>query len=291
MPTTRFPMTTPLKRVLVAHARDCFRSQAYVSANWKQARFAFEPDFEEACKESDQFMSILEDTGAVVERLAPENCSGLDSLYVHDPVVACGPGFLLGSMGKAYREPEVAAMASQLRTLGLDPVAMENPGALLEGGDVVWLRPDIVAVGLGFRTNYAGFEALTTFCGDSIQAAIPVPLPFWNGPDDVLHLMSLISPLDEETLLVHSRLLPVAFRGWLADEGFRLLEVPDAEVDTLGGNVLSLGERTCLIEMGNVHTIRMLQDAGFRVLTYAGRNISLAGSGGPTCLTRPLDRA
>lgn len=283
-------MTTPLKRVLVAHARDCFRSQAYLHANWRQARFGFEPDFEEACRESDLFISILEDTGAVVERLAPENCTGLDSLYVHDPVVACGPGYLLGRMGKAYREPEVEAMAAQLRTLGLEPNDMEHPDALLEGGDVVWLRPDIVAVGLGFRTNYAGFESLTAFCGDSIQAAIPVPLPYWNGPDDVLHLMSLISPLDEQTLLVHSRLLPVAFRGWLVEEGFQLLEVPEQEVDTLGGNVLALGNRTCLIEMGNVQTIRLLQDAGFRVLTYPGRNISLAGSGGPTCLTRPLSR-
>ncbi|MDA0379130.1 MAG: arginine deiminase family protein [Bacteroidetes bacterium] len=283
-------MTTPLKRVLVAHAQDCFRSQAYVSANWRQARFAFEPDFEDACRESDQFISILEDTGAVVERLAPEHCAGLDSLYVHDPVVTCGPGFLLGRMGKPYREPEVAAMAAQLRALGIEPAEMEHSDALLEGGDVVWLRPDIVAVGLGFRTNYAGLESLTSFCGDSIQAAIPVPLPWWNGPDDVLHLMSLISPLDTDHLLVHSRLLPVAFRQWLFDDGFTLLEVPEAEVDTLGGNVLSLGNETLLIEMGNVHTIRMLQDAGFRVLTYPGRNISLAGSGGPTCLTRPLDR-
>lgn len=290
MSSMRFAMTTPLQRVLVAHARDCYRSQAYVSANWRLARFAFEPDFEEACRESDQFISILEDTGAVVERLAPELCSGLDSLYVHDPVVACGTGFLLGSMGKDYRKPEVDAMASQLRALGIEPSSMENSDALLEGGDVVWLRPDIVAVGLGFRTNYAGIEALTTFCGDSIQAAIPVPLPWWNGPEDVLHLMSLISPLDEDTLLVHSRLLPVAFRGWLIEEGFRLLEVPESEVDSLGGNVLAMGNGTCLIEMSNVHTIRMLQDAGFRVLTYPGRNISLAGSGGPTCLTRPLSR-
>jgi arginine deiminase len=291
MTTLRFPMTTPLKRVLVAHAKDCYRSQAYLSANWRQARFAFEPDFDEACRESDQFISILEDTGAVVERLAPEHCTGLDSLYVHDPVVACGPGFLLGRMGKAYREPEVAAMAAQLRDLQLEPVEMEHPDALLEGGDVVWLRPDLVAVGLGFRTNYAGLESLATFCGDSIQAAIPVPLPWWNGPDDVLHLMSLISPLDEQTLLVHSRLLPVAFRSWLTDEGFRLLEVPEQEVDTLGCNVLALGNATCLIEMENVQTIRLLQDNGLRVLTYPGRNISRAGSGGPTCLTRPLDRA
>lgn len=283
-------MTAPLKRVLIAHARDCFRSQDYVSAHWKNARFLFEPDFEEACRESDQFMAILEDAGATVDLLSAERCTGLDSLYVHDPVVACATGLLLGRMGKASRRPEPEAMQAQLEELGLAVSTMDDPEALLEGGDVVWLRPDVVAVGLGFRTNYPGFEALVSFCGDSIRAAIPVPLPWWTGPGDVLHLMSLVSPLDEEHLLVHSRLMPVAFRQWLEEEGFVLLEVPEEEVDTLGGNVLALGDRTCLIEMGNVMTIRLLQDAGFRVLTYPGKNISLAGSGGPTCLTRPLAR-
>lgn len=283
-------MTDPLRRVLVAHARDCYQSAPWLAAHWRSFGFAFEPDYDAACRESDQFISILEEFGAQVEMLDAELCAGIDSLYVHDPVVACGPGFLLGRMGKPARRPETDAMMTKLDRLGMRPEVIEDDTALLEGGDVVWLRPDLPAVGIGFRTNEAGADALEAFCGGSIEELIRVPLPWNDGPSDVLHLMSLVSPLSEDCLLIHSRLMPVFFRQRLEREGFRLLEVPSEEYDTLGGNVLALDDTTCLIEKNNTRTAELLRDEGFQVLTYEGRNISLAGSGGPTCLTRPLVR-
>ena len=290
MSVSRFPMTAPLRRVLVAHARDCFQSPTWLAAHWRSFGFQFEPDYDAACAESDRFIGILEDFGAAVDVLSAELCAGLDSLYVHDPVVACGPGFLMAKMGKPARRPESEAMKTQLLRMGMPTAEIEDDNALLEGGDIVWLRPELVAAGIGFRTNDAGADALENHCGDSISELVRVPLPWDNGPGDVLHLMSLISPLRDDCLLVHSRLMPVFFRQRLEREDFRLLEVPAGEYTTLGGNVLALDDHTCLIEMNNTRTIRLLTDEGFDVLTYDGRNISLAGSGGPTCLTRPLVR-
>lgn len=283
-------MTQPLRRVLVAHARDCFRSQQWLTAHWKTFNFLFEPDFEAACRESDRFIGILEDFGAEVDVLPEACCPGLDSLYVHDPIIAAGPGLMQAVMGKEARKPEPAAVAECLRGLGLSVSEIDDPDALIEGGDVVWLRSDLPAVGIGFRTNHAGADALEALCGNTIQELIRVSLPWDNGPSDVLHVMSLVSPLSADTLLIHSRRMPVEFRQRLLIEGFRLIEVPEEEYETLGGNVLALDDNTCLIEMGNTQTIRLLSDAGFQVLTYDGRSISLAGSGGPTCLTRPLLR-
>ena len=290
MSSIRFSMTQPLRRVLVAHARDCFRSQQWLAAHWKPFHFLFEPDFEAACNESDRFIGILEDFGATVDILDPDCCPGLDSMYVHDPVIAAGPGLMQASMGKLARRPESEAVSQHLRSLGMEVHTLDHPDALIEGGDVVWLRPDLPAVGIGFRTNHLGADALESLCGDSISELIRVSLPWDQGPSDVLHVMSLVSPLSADTLLVHTRRMPVEFRQRLDREGFRLIEVPEEEYATLGGNVLALDEHTCLIGMGNTQTIRLLSDAGFQVLTYDGRNISLAGSGGPTCLTRPLLR-
>ncbi len=283
-------MTAPLTRVLVAHARDCFRSPSWLAAHWRNYGFLFEPDFDKACEESDRFIGILEDFGAQVDVLDPALCTGLDSLYVHDPLIACGPGYLRASMGKKARMAEPQAIGDQLEDMGLTVNELGDPAARIEGGDVVWLRPDLPAIGIGFRTNEAGADALERFCGDSISELIRVPLPWDNGPDDVLHVMSLVSPLRSDCLLIHSRLMPVFFRQRIENEGFKLIEVPAAEYASLGGNVLALDEQTCLIEMQNTRTIKALQDEGFDVLTYNGRNISLAGSGGPTCLTRPLVR-
>jgi N-dimethylarginine dimethylaminohydrolase len=119
---------------------------------------------------------------------------------------------------------------------------------------------------------------------------IEVPLPHWHGPGDVMHLMSLISPLDHDLAAVYSRLLPVPFREWLLERGMTLVEVPDREFETLGTNVLALGPRRGLMLAGNPRTRQALEKSGCEILEYEGSEISVKGAGGPTCLTRPIRR-
>jgi len=283
-------MTSTLEHVLVAHATDCFVSQSHLAQNWEKYNFAYEPDYDLACKESDAFISTLRNFGCQVDVLPVQHCVGLDSLYVHDPVVSTANGFLTTSMGKKLRRSESESVGRHLQEKGYLVDSISSETALLEGGDVVWLRPDMVAVGEGLRSNAEGIEALKSHCGDSVNEVISVSLPYWNGPSDVLHLMSFISPLSETQLLVHSRLMPVTFRQRLLKLGFDLIELPSNDYDSIGCNVLALDSKTCLIEQGNQETISMLSERGFRVVSYSGKHISLAGEGGPTCLTRPIRR-
>jgi N-dimethylarginine dimethylaminohydrolase len=117
-----------------------------------------------------------------------------------------------------------------------------------------------------------------------------VPLPHWRGPGDVFHLMSIISPVDRDLAVVYSPLMPVPFREALASRGVSFIEVPDAEFDSMGANVLAVAPRMCVMVDGNPITFQRLEDAGANVLTYDGEEISLKGGGGPTCLTRPINR-
>jgi N-dimethylarginine dimethylaminohydrolase len=165
-----------------------------------------------------------------------------------------------------------------------------QPSGRLEGGDLLWLGERSVAVGRGYRTNAAGIEQLHTLLGDLVDEVIAVALPHWRGPGDVFHLMSIISPIDRDLALVYSPLMSVPFREHLLERGMTLVEVPDDEFDTMGANVLALAPRRCLMLEGNPETRRRLERAGADVLTYPGREISLKGGGGPTCLTRPLGR-
>jgi N-dimethylarginine dimethylaminohydrolase len=120
---------------------------------------------------------------------------------------------------------------------------------------------------------------------------VVVPLPHYRGPADVFHLMSILSPIDRDLALVYSPLMPVPFREWLIARGIDLVEVPDAEFDSMGCNVLAIEPRHCLMLEGNPETRRRLEAAGARVETFRGAEISVKGQGGPTCLTRPLQRA
>ena len=162
--------------------------------------------------------------------------------------------------------------------------------ARAEGGDLVWVDHDTLAVGLGFRTNAEGLlqlrEALTAI-GVKV---IPVELPFYTGPQACLHLLSLISIVDYYTAVVYPPLLSVPFWQELQRRDFQLIEIPEKEFPTMGTNVLALAPRKCLMLEGNPITKRLLEDAGCEVMTYRGNEISLKAEGGPTCLTRPIWR-
>jgi arginine deiminase len=287
---TRFSMTAPLKRVLVAHAKDTFLSQSHLAKNWERFSYKFEPNFKQACQESDAFISLLEQNGASVDVLPAQHCAAMDALYVHDPVVTLPEGFALCRMGKDLRQDEPAMVGAWLESKGLSVRGAIHDEGKLEGGDVVWLHDTLAAVGVGYRSNLEGIRQLRALCASPDLEIMPVYLPHWNGPSDVLHLMSMISPVEERTLLVYSRLMPVVTRDRLLQDGFTLLEVPESEYNSMGCNVLSLGNGKCLIEKQNPETARVLSKHGLEVLTYSGSQISHPGEGGPTCLTRPLLR-
>jgi N-dimethylarginine dimethylaminohydrolase len=166
--------------------------------------------------------------------------------------------------------------------------SIEGTGCL-EGGDVTWLTPGTLAVGRGYRTNDEGIRQLRELLGTDVEVVV-VPLPHWRGPSDVFHLMSVISPLADDVALVYSPLLPVVFRDLLLERGTTLVEVPDAEFESMGCNVLAVAPRLVVALDGNPETRRRMEAAGVEVHVYQGAEISSKGCGGPTCLTRPLER-
>ena len=133
---------------------------------------------------------------------------------------------------------------------------------------MVWLGPRTLAVGIGYRSNTEGAAQLRRLLGHSIDELIEVPLPHWRGPGDVLHLMSLLSPVDRDLAVVYSPLMAVPFRQRLAALGIAFVEVPDEEFDSMGVNVLALAPRRCVMLAGNPRTRRALEQAGASVLEY-----------------------
>lgn len=287
--TTLQSDTAPLRRVLLKHARHAFVSPAAVKRQWKPLHYLGPPDVEEAGRESDTFANLLERLGAEVAWM-PAQDAGLDSIYVRDASVVCDRGAILCSMGKETRRDEPELLGEAYRSLGIPVLGAISGDGRLEGGDVAWLLPGTVAVGRGYRTNAAGIEQLTDLLGDGVDEVITVPLPHWKGPSDVFHLMSVISPLADDLALVYSPLLPVPFREALLERGITLVEVPDEELDTMGCNVLAVAPRVAVAVEGNPETRRRMEAAGVEVHAYSGQEISAKGSGGPTCLTRPLER-
>ena len=279
----------PLMTVLMKHPREAFVSDANIAAQWKTLNYIAPPDYARAVAEYDRLLEIIGASGAEIVSMPQQPSTTLDSIYARDAAIAAPRGVVLCNMGKAARAAEPSALEVQLRrekrAIGGSIAA---PGCL-EGGDVIWLGSRTVVMGQGKRTNAEGIRQVRDLLGPAIDVRV-VPLPDYPGHHDVMHLMSLISPVDRDLAVVYSRLLPESFRGWLLDRGVHLVDVPDEEFESMGTNVLALAPRECVMLEGNPNTRAALEAAGARVHVYSGIEISLKGGGGPTCLTRPLER-
>jgi len=283
----------PLERVVLKHPREAFVDQATIATQWRSLGFGGAPDLDKAAEEFDAFVSLLRAGGADVHLLPRDDRTTLDSIYVRDAAIVCDRGAIVCRMGKTARRSEASAQEKALSALTPSSIPIigriEAPGTL-EGGDVAWLDHRTLVVGRGYRTNDEGIRQLRLLLGDAIDDLIVVPLPHWRGAGDVMHLMSLISPVDHDLAVVFSPLLPVPFREQLLARGIELVEVPDEEFETMGTNVLAVKPRVCIMLAGNPRTMRRLQDSGAIVIQYEGQEISVKGAGGPTCLTRPIRR-
>jgi N-dimethylarginine dimethylaminohydrolase len=280
-----------LRRVLLKHPREAFGTPERIDAEWRTLNFTAAPDLARAIDDYERFMAMLRASGTGIDFIPAAPGTTMDSVFVRDASILCDRGAILCRMGKPQRTGEPEAQAASLRAAGLEILGrIEAPGTL-EGGDVAWLDERTLAVGRGYRTNDDGIRQLRGLLADAIDELIVVPLPHWRGPFDVFHLMSILSPVDRDLAVVYSPLMPVPFRETLLARGLQLVEVPDAEFDSMGCNVLAIAPRRCVMVAGNPVTRDRLERAGCEVLEYEGTEISLKGGGGPTCLTRPVFRA
>lgn len=283
-------MTKPIKRILIKHPNSAYKTQANIDEQAKNLNYFGTPNFEQAINDYNKFLNILKSFDIEIHTLPADNKTSLDSIYTHDPCLISNSGVILCSMGKQLRKSEPEMIANYFSSIGI-PIAGEiTPPGNLEGGDIVWIDDRTVAVGVGYRSNLEGINQLKSILGSDVDTIIPVDLPHWTGPEDCLHLMSNVSPIDSNLFLVYSRLLPVSFRQYLLDRKIELIEVPDEEYDSMGCNVLAIAPKKVIMLSGNLITEQRLKDADVEVHTYDGSEISIKGAGGPTCLTRPFYR-
>jgi dimethylargininase len=258
--------------------------EAWSAYGWREA-----PDASSAAREHAEFRALLEEAGAEVVVGGASTPGDPDSIYAYDPTLVTDLGAILLRPGKPGRRDEPAAAEVDLAAAGIPIRARMSEPATAECGDMFWLDARTLVVGVGYRTNPAGVEQLRAILGNDVEMAV-FDLPHFLGPHKCLHLMSLVSPLAPDLAVAYLPMMPVRLVHLLRDRGIALVEVPAEEFESMGPNVLALGPRRALAIEGNPETRRRLEAAGVEVRTYAGREISRKGDGGPTCLTKPLSR-
>ena len=283
-------MVDPIKKILLKHPSNAFLNQRNINKQYLKLNYLAAPNFNSAISDYEIFVDLLKSFDIEIYYLPKDKSTSLDSIYTHDPCVVSNKGVVICNMGKKARLPEADIMKKFFHSIEVPVLGeIQSPGTL-EGGDVVWINEKTIAVGEGYRTNKEGIEQLKLLLSDQVETVKTVSIPHWNGPDDCLHLMSNLSPIDHDLYLVYSRLLPVSFIKYLLDQNIELIDVPDDEYESMGCNVLAIAPRKVIMISGNPKTKQLLENKGVEIHTYDGSEISIKGAGGPTCLTRPFLR-
>src|SRR5436305_7199409 len=222
-------MVSPLRTVLVKRP-----DQAFGAADPQVWHYTSRPDLAAAQQEHDALAELLGKGGAEViyhDEYLPDHA---DAIYAFDPSLVTDSGAIILSMGKDKRRGEEAAMARTYEKMDIPILYTLHGEARAEGGDLLWVDHDTLAVGLGFRTNAEGLRQLREALTEIGVTVLPVELPYYTGPEACLHLLSLISIVDRQVAVVYPPLLAVPFWQELKRRDSKLIGLPDAESATVG---------------------------------------------------------
>jgi dimethylargininase len=157
-------------------------------------------------------------------------------VFVEDTMVSIGKTAVMARPGHSSRQGEVASMRDVALQLGMNVIDMDDPEATLDGGDCLFTGRHLY-VGISQRTNEKGFRELEKVYKDFTRV-LPVPLPLSCAS---LHLKSVVTHLDEETLLAPIGKEEV-LGNMLDSGGYETLLVPHpsaSNVVVVNGHVLA----------------------------------------------------
>ncbi len=248
-----------------------------------------EPDRDALVREHIEFVNLLSSLGCTVH--TAQAVDGLvDAVYMHDPMIMTPHGAILLQMGKRVRQPEPAQIRKDLERIGVPILGELTGSAIADGGDKVWLDAKTLLIGHGYRTNGEGIAQIRKMLAPYGVEVHAFDLPHFQGPDAVLHLMSVLSPISQDRAVVYEPLAPIRLLEFLKSRNITWLTVNDTEVHTQGANILTVEPNVVVLAAGNPEIEGKLRKSGVTVHIFNGANVAVKGDGGPTCLTAPLLR-
>ena len=281
-------MTAPLREVALRRP-----GSSLITAEakaWNYSKY-FNPT--EIENEYNRFVLALENFGVRIHWIVGDDMGNADSVFAYDASLMTPQGAILMSLGKEKRCGEESLHKSFYINKGIPIIGQIDAPGTAEAGDTLWLDEKTVIIGKGFRTNTLGAQQVKDILNSIGITCYIFDLPFYQGKNACLHLMSLISMVDTKSALVYEPLLPVGLWKLLDKKNVKIISAPENEFfesDTLSTNVLAIAPGECLMLDNLPNTAKVLGNSGIKVTTFRAPALCIGCEGGPTCLTRPLYR-
>ena len=273
---------------------------------------------EVATKEATSLMDLVEDDYPFVSDPMP------NLYFTRDPGACVGNGINIHRMHTPARKRE-SLLLKYMYLYNRDFATEENKqwydlsdSYSIEGGDVLVLSKDIVAVGLSQRTTVSGAE---TFARNLLQNSGFKKVLAFDIPETraFMHLDTVFTMVDYDKFTIHPGIMGplTVFEITAEGDGIKVKEMSGKLEDILekyvgnpvelipcgggdriaaereqwndGSNTLCIAPGTIVVYERNDVTNALLKEKGLKVLEMPSAELS-RGRGGPRCMSMPLVR-
>lgn len=245
------------------------------------------PTEEDNIRELQTVEDALLDEG--VEVLRPKSLPNTEQIFTRDIGFVIADKFVVANMKEPVRQPEIKGLNALLEEIGNENIIRLPEGATIEGGDVV-LFNDHVFVGIGKRTNWAGFNNLK----DQFPHKEFHPIEIYVSDDpltNILHLDCCFQPVGHDSAIIYPngfKKRPEAIYDHFDEQA--LIVVDQDEMNRMFPNIFSISPNKVLVERGFERLIELLEKRGIECIKVDYAETSKL-SGLLRCSTLPLSRA
>lgn len=243
--------------------------------------FKARPNWEKASEEFDAFVETLKSEGVKVTLVESASDVPPPNLYFARDLGLCTRnGLILSYFRHEYRQGEELFLEFMGDRLEI-PVFAQIRNGYFEGGDLVLINDRVAAIGIGHRTNRAGFGQLCEFLDE-------VAIPVLHGKDT--HLDAFFSMVDESLAVAYERVLSDDFLTFLAGLDIDLVSLTFNQQKRFAADMLRIDTDKVMIGDDCEETIPLLEERGVDVIPVSVKELK-KGNGGPGSLALTLLRS
>jgi N-dimethylarginine dimethylaminohydrolase len=245
-------------------------------------------------REFGNIIACFENLGVTVNLIDPAQIDDerdylYNMMYCRDLLFMTPRGAIMASMANAVRRAEPLHAARFLEAHGIPLLHTVAGAGRFEGADALWLKDDLVLVGVGNRTNREGFRQVREILEPQGVECLALP----SHQVTTQHLLGSIQLVDRDLALVRHEIIAAEVIAFLEERNITVVKIPEnLEVrERQAMNIVTVAPRRVIMTAGCPETKRLFREAGVTIAAELDLTQLINGAGGLACATGIIARA
>jgi N-dimethylarginine dimethylaminohydrolase len=238
--------------------------------------------------EFDSVVGCFENFGVQVAMIDPAAVNDdrnylYNMMYCRDLCFMTPKGAIVANMANATRRWETEYAARCLNTHDIPLLHAVSGEGCFEGADALWLKNDLVVVGVGNRTNHQGYMQVRNVLAQQGVECCAIP----SSQMVTQHLLGSVQIVDRDLALVRHEILDREVIRTLAGHGFTVVNIPEnyEVAHRQAMNIVAIAPRTVIMTDSCPETKKLYEKAGVTIAAELDLTQLINGAGGLACAT------